>query len=180
MSDEEFSKNGEAPEKGGRELPGPEAWLRPMDELRVGDRFASRGRTVTEADVVNFAGVTGDFHPAHTDATWAEEHMFGARVAHGMLAVCFAIGLVPNDYIMALRRIRTIVFKKPLFFGDTIHVEGRADRIVELSDEVGLVTGRWKIVNQRDETIVVLDIDALWRRTKLNTRGRPALETGSA
>jgi acyl dehydratase len=180
MSDEQVSGNGASAEQGGRELPGPEAWLRPMDELRVGDRFASRGRTVTETDVVNFAGVTGDFHPAHTDATWAEEHMFGQRVAHGMLAVCFAVGLVPNDYIMALRRIRNIVFKKPLFFGDTIHVEGRADRIVELSDEVGLVSGRWRIVNQRDEAVVVLEIDALWRRTKLNTRGRAASQTDSA
>ena len=151
-----------------RHLSAHETWLRPLDELRVGDTFSSRSRTITEADVVGFAALTGDWHPAHTDVTWAERNMFGQRVAHGMLLVCFAIGLVPNDYIVALRRIRTLVFKKPVFFGDTIHVEGKATRIVMLSEEVGIASGRWRIVNQRDETCVTMDIDALWRRTKLD------------
>jgi acyl dehydratase len=151
-----------------------------MDELRVGDMFTSRARTITEADVIGFAGLTGDFHPAHTDATWAEENIFGQRVAHGMLAVCYSIGLVPNDYIMALRRIRNIVFKRPVFFGDTIRVVGKAVRIIEMSDEVGLVTGRWKVVNQNDETVVTMELDALWRRTRLEPGGKPAFEPGPA
>jgi 3-hydroxybutyryl-CoA dehydratase len=154
-------------EDGGRHLSGPEAWLRPFDELRAGDTFASRARTITEADVVQFAALTGDWHPAHSDVTWAEENIFGQRVAHGMLVVCFAIGLVPNDYVMALRRIKNMVFKNPVFFGDTIHVEGKVARKMDMTDEVGMITGRWKIVNQRDETICKLEIEALWRRNPL-------------
>src|SRR5437588_4955635 len=84
------------------------SWLRPFDELEVGDQFRSRSRTITETDVVQFAGLTGDWHPAHTDATWAGNNIFGRRVAHGMLCVCYAIGLVPNEYVMALRRIKNL------------------------------------------------------------------------
>ncbi len=147
-----------------RHLRGPAAWLQPFDELREGDTFTSRARTITEADVVQFAALTGDWHPAHTDVTWAEANMFEQRVAHGMLVVTFAMGLVPNDYIMALRRMRNVVFKKPVFFGDTIRVEGKAARIREMAPEVGMVTGRWRIVNQHDETTVKMELDALWRR----------------
>lgn len=151
----------------GRHLSGPGAWLRPLDDLRVGDTFTSRGRTITEADVVGFAALTGDWHPAHTNVVWAADNMFGERVAHGMLVVCYAIGLVPNDYIMALRRMRNVVFKKPVLFGDTVHVEGKATNILVMSDEVGMVTGRWRIVNQHGKTAVTMDIDALWRRAEL-------------
>ena len=84
-----------------------------------------------------------------------------------MLVVCFAIGLVPNDYVMALRRIKNMVFKSPVFFGDTIHVEGKVARKLPMTDDVGMITGRWRIVNQSDETICKLDIEALWRRNSL-------------
>jgi acyl dehydratase len=167
--DEQVREQEEAPKaatnsSGGRHLTGPEAWLRPFDELKEGDTFVSKSRTITEADVVQFAALTGDWHPAHSDATWAEENIFGQRVAHGMLVVCYAIGLVPNDYIMALRRMKTLVFKRPVFFGDTIHVEGKVAKMASMSEEVGMVTGRWKIVNQKDETIAKLELEALWRR----------------
>ncbi len=142
----------------------PEAWLRPFDHLEEGATFVSRARTITETDVVQFAGLTGDFHPAHTDATWAERNVFGARVAHGMLAATYAIGLVPNEYVAALRRIKHLIFKKPVFFGDTIHVEGKLARKIPMSDEFGMITGRWRIVNQHGETIAKMEIEALWKR----------------
>ena len=150
-----------------RHLSGPDAWLRPFDDLRAGDTFVSRGRTVTEADVVQFAALTGDWHPAHTDVTWATENVFGERVAHGMLVVCYAIGLVPNDYVLALRRLKNLVFKRPVFFGDTMRVEGRVIRTTPMSDEVGMIGGRWRIVNQDSETIAKLELEALWRREPL-------------
>ena len=137
---------------------------RPFDEMVEGDRFASRERTITEGDVVNFACLTGDWHPAHTHQVWAEKNIFGERVAHGMLLVSFAIGLVPNTYVVALRRLKNVVYKTPVRFGDTIHVRGTVTAMQPLSDEVGLVHARWKVVNHKGETCVKMEFDSLWRR----------------
>src|SRR4051794_32558676 len=93
----------------------PGVWLQPFDNLRKGDTFHTKSRTITEADVVQFAMTTADWHPAHTDETWAENSIFGRRVAHGMLVVAYSIGLVPNDYVLALRRMKNVVFKRPVF-----------------------------------------------------------------
>jgi acyl dehydratase len=136
----------------------------PWEAVRVGDTFVTRSRTVTEADVVQFAALTGDWHPAHTDETWAGESMFGRRVAHGMLVISYSLGLVPNDAILALRRIKSINFKRPVFLGDTIHVHGKVAGKREMSPEAGMVTGRWRTKNQDDETICTMELEALWRR----------------
>ena len=137
---------------------------RPFDELLQDAWFASRERTVTETDVVNFASMTGDWHPAHTNQVWAEENIFGERVAHGMLILSFALGLVPNAYAMALRRVKNVVYKAPVRFGDTIHVRGTIEAMKPLSDEVGLVQATWKVVNQKGETCLKMQFDSLWRR----------------
>lgn len=150
--------------KPGRKFSGAEVWLHPFDELRLGDSFTSRARTVTEADVVQFAALTGDWHPQHTNQVYAEGSIFGRRVAHGMLVMAYAIGLVPNEYVAALRRIRHMVFKHPVFFGDTIHVEGMVVRLQEYGPDLGMVTGRWRVVNQDDVLIMKMELDALWRR----------------
>ena len=83
------------------------------------------GRTITEADVVAFANLTGDQHPQHTDARWAGQGPFGERIAHGMLVLSYAVGLVDFDpeRIVALRGSSDVVFKRPVTIGDTIRVE---------------------------------------------------------
>jgi acyl dehydratase len=83
-----------------------------------------KGRTVTEADVVAFAGLTGDFHPQHVDAEWAAQSPFGERIAHGLLVLSMAAGMVDFDpeEVIALRRVRDVVFKRPVKLGDTIRV----------------------------------------------------------
>lgn len=127
--------------------------------------FVSRGRTVTEADVVAFSALTGDWHPQHSDATWAADSAFGERIAHGMLVVSFAVGLVAFDpeRVVALRRIRDVVFKRPVRLGDTIHVEGtEADRR-DVDDQTALVTWNWRIVNQDGELVCRVAIEALCR-----------------
>lgn len=93
--------------------------------------FTTRGRTVTEADVVAFAGLTGDHHPQHTDAEWAAGSVFGERVAHGLLVLGLAAGLVDfdPDEVIALRGVRDAVFKRPVKLGDTIRVEGRTGEV---------------------------------------------------
>jgi 3-hydroxybutyryl-CoA dehydratase len=138
-------------------------WSAPFEALEVGQEFTSRGRTVTEADVVAFASLTGDWHPQHSDAEWAAASSFGERIAHGMLVVSLAAGLVPfdPDRVVALRRVSDATFKRPVRFGDTIRVEGR---IAELSDEAGLVTFAWNVVNQDGRTVCRARVDVLWKR----------------
>ena len=91
-------------------------WSAPFSELVEGGRFTTRARTVTESDVVSFAALTGDWHPQHADAEWAAASPFGERIAHGMLVVSYAVGLVPFDpeRVMALRRVRDAVFRRPV------------------------------------------------------------------
>ena len=137
----------------------------PFEKLCAGDGFATRGRTVTEADVVAFAGQTGDFHPQHCDAAWAESSPFGERIAHGMLVLSFAVGLVPFDpeRVLALRRADA-TFKRPVKLGDTIHVEGTVLSLGEVSDDAGLVTLGWRVLNQDGRTACRARVDVLWRR----------------
>jgi acyl dehydratase len=137
---------------------------RPFDEMVQGDRFASRRRTITEADVVNFACFTGDWRPAHTDRAWAESSQFGGRIVHGTLLLAIAIGLVPNTYVVALRRLKRVVFKKPVYIGDTVHVKGKVHRLRQFSDELGQVTALWRLVNQKDEACVTMEFEMLWQR----------------
>jgi 3-hydroxybutyryl-CoA dehydratase len=137
-----------------------------FEEIESGDRFVTRGRTVTEADVVGFANLTGDTHPQHTDAEWAASGLFGERIAHGMLILSFAAGLVPfdPDRVVALRRVGDATFKAPVKLGDTIHVEGSVQDKRELDDQHGLVTCRWKVLNQRGKLVARVSVDAVWKR----------------
>ena len=138
----------------------------PFERLSEGAEFASRGRTITEADVVAFATQTGDVHPQHTDAAWAAQSTFGERVAHGMLVLSYAVGLVPFDpeRVLALRRVTDAVFKRPVRLGDTIRVEGSVASLAPVSDEAGLVTLSLRIVNQRERVVCRARVEALWRR----------------
>ena len=146
-------------------------WSAPFDELAVGEEFKSRGRTVTEADVVGFSALTGDWHPQHADAEWAASSAFGERVAHGMLVISFAVGLVPfdPDRVLALRRVADAVFKRPVLFGDTLHVKGRVEELSPLNDDAGLVTWGWSVVNQEDRLVCRARVEVLWRRDVVAT-----------
>ena len=144
-------------------------WNAPFESLEAGQAFTTRGRTVTEADVVGFAALTGDWHPQHTDAEWAKESAFGERIAHGLFVISLAGGLVPFDpeRVVALRRVGDATFKAPVRIGDTIHIEGAVERKRELDEFHGLVTCRWRVVNQRGRMVVRVTVDAVWRRAPL-------------
>jgi 3-hydroxybutyryl-CoA dehydratase len=136
------------------------------DALVVGDRFETRGRTVTEGDVAAFASLTGDMHPQHTDAVWAASSPFGARVAHGMLVLSYALGLVAFDpeRVIALRGVRQAVFKRPVRLGDTIHARATIDGLDAIDDAAGLVRIRVDVLNQDDRIVCRAAVDVLWRR----------------
>jgi 3-hydroxybutyryl-CoA dehydratase len=148
-----------------------------FDDLTAGDSFVTRGRTVTEADIVSFACLTGDMHPQHTDRAWAASSLFGERVAHGMLVASFAIGMLPLDpeRVIALRRVRDAVFKRPVAIGDTLHVSGRVDRLDEVNASSGIVGVRIEVLNQRSAAVARMGVEVLWRRGSVGA-GVPALD----
>ena len=137
-----------------------------FDALTPGERFITRGRTIGEADVTGFATLTGDTHPQHTDAEWAAGSRFGERIAHGLLVLSYAAGLVPFDpeRVVALRRVGDAVFKQPVKIGDTIHVEGEIAATSELDPEHGLVETRWRVLNQRGKLVLRTTVEVVWRR----------------
>ena len=146
-----------------------------FEEGAAGHRFETRARTITEADVVAFGTLTGDMHPAHMDATWAATGQFGQRIAHGLLVLAYAIGLMgfDPDEVVALRRVESAVFKRPVRLGDTIRARGRVTDVRALTDELGQVRVALKIVNQRDQTVISAALDVLWRRAPAPDQATP-------
>jgi acyl dehydratase len=140
-----------------------------FDALTVGESYVTRGRTIGEADITAFATLTGDTHPQHTDAEWAAGSRFGERIAHGLLVISYASGLMPFDpeRIVALRRVGDGVFKQPVKIGDTIHVEGRITGKTELDESHGLVETRWRVVNQRERLVALTTVELVWRRDSM-------------
>lgn len=125
-------------------------------DLHVGMSFRSPGRTITDADVVGFAGLTGDFSELHTSDVYAKASQFGRRVAHGMLGLAFAHGLMwprtgeLRQTAIAFLGIDGWKFVAPIFIGDTIFVNYR---IAELRDSKSrptqaIATFDVEIVNQ--------------------------------
>lgn len=98
-----------------------------FEEFELGQRITSPGRTITEADVVTFAGLSGDFNSIHTDAEYVKNTAIGQRVAHGLLIISIVSGLAVRTGIMegtvlAFREIKNWKFSQPVFIGETIHV----------------------------------------------------------
>jgi 3-hydroxybutyryl-CoA dehydratase len=140
-------------------------FARRFGELAVGERFATPGRTVREPDIIGFAALTGDGHPQHTDPDWAAGSRFGEQIAHGLLVLSFAVGLLPLDpeRVVALRRVGDAVFKQPVKIGDTVHVEGQIVGTREADAEHGLVEVRLRIINGSGRLAVRTDVELVWR-----------------
>ncbi len=127
-----------------------------FEEYEIGQRWVTPGRTVTEADVVNFAGLSADFFPLHVDKEYAATTRFGQRIAHGFLVMSMATGMVPADYekVEALYGIDKMRFLRPVFIGDTIHVEMEVIGLKERTDGSGVVDFQQNIVNQNGEAVI--------------------------
>lgn len=120
-----------------------------------GIAFENTGRTMTETDVVGFAGLTGDYNPQHVNRDWTSRNtMFGERIAHGLLLSSVGVGMIPQRLKRALGPMRTAhaVYKKPVVFGDTIRISGRA-LVGREEDDAGGPPLELRIVNQRAEAV---------------------------
>ena len=130
-----------------------------FEQFNLGDTFTSQARTVTEADVVNFAGLSGDFNPLHTDEEFGKTTPAGGRVAHGMLIMAMATGManwtgVFEGTTIALME-QVIQYKGTVKFGDTIHLELKVAEKRETSKpERGIVFFETKVCNQEGKAVV--------------------------
>ena len=125
---------------------------------------------MTEADLVNFAGVSGDFNPLHTDAEHAAHTLYGQRIAHGALVLALATGLrqrtmLFDGTLLGLLQIRAWRFLKPVAIGDTIGVDVEVTELRETSNPArALMTQRLEVHNQRGEVVCDGELVALLRR----------------
>jgi acyl dehydratase len=136
-----------------------------FEDIPVGEEYASPGRTVTEADVVIFAGLSGDYNVLHTDAEHMKSSQFGERIAHGLLGLSIQHGLL--DRVVTAQVTGPLAalkwkFKGPIKIGDSIHVEARvsAKRDGE-QPGWGVVTVARRVVNQRGEVVQEGETDHL-------------------
>ncbi|HSM55552.1 MAG TPA: MaoC/PaaZ C-terminal domain-containing protein [Candidatus Sulfomarinibacteraceae bacterium] len=129
-----------------------------FEDFEVGQTIVTAGRTITEGDIVRFAGLSGDFNQIHTDAAYAEAGMFGERIAHGLLVLSIASGLAVQTgmiegTVLAFRELEW-KFSRPVMIGDTVHV------VIEVMETKALarlgggnVTMKVSVLNQRDEVV---------------------------
>jgi 3-hydroxybutyryl-CoA dehydratase len=131
-----------------------------FEEFQPAQKIITAGRTVTEADVVNFAGLSGDYNQMHVDEAYSQKTTFGKRVAHGLLVVSIVSGLavqtgVMEGTVMAFREINEWKFARPVFFGDTVHAVLEVREKKELRRiGGGSVTIDLDVINQNDEVVM--------------------------
>ncbi|NGM89045.1 dehydratase [Parapusillimonas sp. SGNA-6] len=134
--------------------------MRPLyyEDVEVGARFIVPGRSVTEADVLGFATVSGDLHPIHTDAAYAATTEFGQRIAHGPFGIAIAIGLfgrIPEftTTAVAMLSVSEWKFRAPVFIGDTLRLEMIVAGKRLTTSGRGIIDRHMKLVKQ-DDTLV--------------------------
>ena len=133
------------------------------EEFEIGATYNTQARTITEADVVSFAGLSGDFNPLHTDAEAAKKSPFGERIAHGMLTVAISTGMANLTGLMEGTTIalmeQNIKYIAAVKFGDTVRLQMEVIEKRETSKpDRGVVKLAARVFNQRDELVV----DMVW------------------
>lgn len=128
-----------------------------FDDVEVGQEWESLGRTVTEADVVHFAGISGDFNPIHMDHEFAKTTPYGRPIAHGLLvwAISSGLGLTsPPMRTLAFMSVREWHFRGPVYIGDTLRLRSKViEKEVRSRGRRGILTWDRKIVNQEGKVV---------------------------
>ena len=143
-----------------------------FDDIQVGETYESPGRTVTETDIVIFAGLSGDYNILHTDAEFMKSSIFGERIAHGLLILSVQAGLLSRAMRpWASTGFATLHwrFRAPVKIGDTIRVRARVTGKKDGAEGAhGVITIARTVLNQRDEVVQEGETDILV------DRGNPA------
>lgn len=131
-----------------------------FEEFEVGQRIVTAARTITEADIVSFAAMSGDYNQIHTDAEFAKSTPFGQRIAHGLLVLSVISGLAVQTgfmegTIIAFRQIDRWKFSRTVFIGDTVHADLKITDTKALRRlGGGSVTLKLTVINQHDEAVM--------------------------
>ena len=140
-----------------------------FEEFDLGATYESQARTITESDVMAFAGLSGDFNPLHTDSEFAKTTPFGERIVHGMLTVAISTGMsnwtgLFEGTTIALME-QNIQYKGAVKFGDTVHLELEVAEKSETSkSDRGIVKFAARMINQRNELVVDMKWALLMKR----------------
>ncbi len=131
-----------------------------FDDFVLDSVGTSRGRTITEADIVNFAGISGDFVELHMSEPYAAKGPFGKRIAHGALIFSISTGLgiqlnQIQETVIAFYGIDKLRFTRPVFIGDTIHVVKKVIEKQQKDGDRGVVTFETNVLNQFNELVIV-------------------------
>ncbi len=130
-----------------------------FEDFVIGETFESPGRTITETDVVLYAGFSGDYNQLHTDEEYSRRtSMFGTRIAHGLMGLSIAEGLKSRLGLFEETSLASLEwtwrFKRPILIGDTIRTRTRISHKRETSKpDRGIVTEEVELLNQKDEVI---------------------------
>src|ERR1044072_1631528 len=140
-----------------------------FEDFEVGEEATTAGRTITETDIINFAGITGDWNEIHTNKELAERGMFKQRIAHGALIFSISTGLSVRlgqtaDTVLAFYGLDRLRFVKPTFIGDTIHVRQKVEAKSERDQSSGIITMLNDVINQRDEVVISYTAKVLLKR----------------
>lgn len=140
-----------------------------FEDFEPGEESITAGRTITETDIVNFAGITGDWNEIHTNKELAERGPFKQRIAHGALVFSIATGLSVRmgqtaDTVIAFYGLDRLRFVKPTFIGDTIRVKQKVDSKSARDEHSGIVTMVNEVINQREEVVVSYTAKVLLKR----------------
>lgn len=131
-----------------------------LDKFVVGDVYMTPTRTITETDVVMFAGLTGDYIELHTSETVAKKTQFGRRIAHGLLLLAISHGLLSRIGIIdgtgiGFAEIENWKFKAPVFFGDTVRIRITVHEVrpSRSKPDRGILKLRLEVLNQEDAVV---------------------------
>jgi acyl dehydratase len=128
-----------------------------FDDVDVNQEWRSPGRTITGADIVNFAGLSGDFNPIHMDHEFAKSTTFRQPIAHGLLTLADSRGLAvqcPPMRTLAFMAMREWQFLGPVFIGDTVHVRSKVlQKEIRGRGRRGVITWERRVINQDDKVV---------------------------
>ena len=143
------------------------------EDFEVGQEFITNGRTITETDIVNYSGISGVFHPGHTDKEYCKNTIFKNIISHGPLILSISNGLVWElklcDYTMIALLQLEWIFKKPVFISDTIMAKEVVEEKKEVEDKnMGIIVFKRYIYNQNDELVQIGKSTVLMKRKAEN------------